>query len=106
MTCDGSFVCILGCREVELFDSCAGLAISSSWQRPMCWDGSAHALVDERLKARSCNVFGMQAEGCSSSGTLRSVKEDKDISIREAELRVLMVFQHLVRTTGWGLNFT
>jgi hypothetical protein len=63
-------------------------------------------LVDERLKARSCKIFGMQAEGYSSSGTLRFVKEDEDVSISEVELRVLMGFQLLVKTAGWGLSFT
>jgi hypothetical protein len=46
----------------------------------------------------------MYAEGCSSSGTLRSVKEDEDVSIREVELRVLIFFSASYRDRRMALE--
>lgn len=54
-------------------------------------------MVDKGLKAYGCKVFGVEAEGYSSSSLARLVQEDEDVSIGEIELGILETLQHCCR---------
>ncbi len=62
----------------------------------MCGCGNDHSLVDQGLETCGCQVFGVKAEGNSSSGIARLVQEDEDVSIGKIELSVLKTLQHFL----------
>ena len=55
----------------------------------MSWSGGGDGLVKQGLKACSCEIVGVKAEGGSLSRADRLVKEDKDVSVDKVELGIL-----------------